>query len=537
MKCPECGGSNFAWAQRCDHCGEVLTSTAAHSSDPVGIERQPLAREDVADNRPGPGSVPAATRPPVVMLSLLAINAIVFLSMVLSGVSPFDPAADALLRWGASYGPAVTHGEWWRIGAAMFLHIGVLHLLMNMYVLFVSGAISERLFGSAGFAALYVLCGMAGSVASLWWHPNSIGAGASGAIFGLYGGLFGFLIARRRDVSADALQALGKSGLGFVIANLAIGALNPRIDMAAHVGGLIAGVPLGLALAQPLATPAAYRLFRVAAVTVAGIAAIAGAAAMAPVTDDFPAELKRVGVLEERTNESLKAALAKVGTSMTPDEFTSFVEDTVLPPWHQQRDALGTLRVPDEQRKVLTKLARYMTLRGEAWQLSARAMQKDSAEIGREALSKAEEAAAALHAALPSDATQAGLQAVRTANKEHDVEASVLSSLDEIEKRVAKMFNDGFSSVRAGRMAPRDFANQVNSVIIPLWDLETGRLQQSPWLPRGSDTLNRLRSYLTIKREALLLTADGIEKNDPLLIKRGQAKAAEALQVMRGGKR
>ena len=187
MNCARCSQKNFDWAPRCDHCGLVFKSEAP-SPDAFAVGRPPVAGEDAADNllRSPAGTevdvahlVPAAAAVPAVMLSLVVINVAVFLLMVFTGVSPLAPRGEALISWGANYGPAVTHGQWWRLGTSMFVHIGVVHLLMNMYVLFAAGRIGERLFGSAGFAALYGLCGCAGSVTSLLWHPDSIGAGAS----------------------------------------------------------------------------------------------------------------------------------------------------------------------------------------------------------------------------------------------------------------------------------------------------------------------------------------------------------------------
>lgn len=556
-KCPQCGGANFTWAPRCDHCGHKFKSEAP-TPEVFAIGRTPVAGEDAPDNPlRGPESdsglratlaaesiaqsAPDSAGTPAVMLVLVALNIIVFLLMVVSGVSPMDPTADALIRWGANYGPVVTHGQWWRLGTAMFLHIGVLHLLMNMYVLFASGGISERLFGRAGFAVLYLLCGLAASLTSLLWHPGSVGAGASGAIFGLYGGLFGFLIARRVDVSADARRALGKSGLTFVIGNLIIGAANPSIDLAAHLGGLLAGIPLGLGLALPRGTVFRHRISRAAIVSAIGLAVLAGLASQVRVNDDWRAALRRVGVLESSTNEAFEQAFDRVGKSMTPVEFANFVQEKLLPPWHVDRDTIASLRLPPDQRDSATKLTRYMTLRGDAWQLSSQAIKENSVDLHREASAKVEEAAAALYALVPSEASKAELQRIRTANAKAGADAkartAAFGKLAEAEKQVLELFNDGLAGVRGGRVTPRGFSDRVNEVVIVLWDIKTRELMKNSAIARQPDVLTRLREYTALRRESFLLIAAGIEKNDIDLVKKGESRAAEALQVAGGVKR
>jgi len=120
---------------------------------------------------------------------LLGINVLVFVLMLVSGVSPIDPSAEELLDWGASYGPYILNGESWRLVTAMFVHIGAVHIIFNMQALWNLGRVVERLYGNWTFLLMYLLGGIGGSIASLWWQTDIISAGASGAIFGLAGGL------------------------------------------------------------------------------------------------------------------------------------------------------------------------------------------------------------------------------------------------------------------------------------------------------------------------------------------------------------
>jgi rhomboid protease GluP len=123
-----------------------------------------------------------------------------------------------------------------------------------MYCLATAGPVVERLFGHLGFAGLYLIAGAGGAIASLCVHPTVISAGASGAIFGVFGALLGFLALRHDEVPADRLRPMAGGTLAFVGYNLLFGLGAPGIDMAAHLGGLVIGFGGGLLLTA--ATPA-----------------------------------------------------------------------------------------------------------------------------------------------------------------------------------------------------------------------------------------------------------------------------------------
>ena len=124
---------------------------------------------------------------------------------------------------------------------SMFLHIGALHLLFNMIVLWQYGWIVERLVGHVAFLAIYLCAGLLGSVTSVLWHPLLVSAGASGAIFGVVGALAGYLVVQRDAVPRAVLSNLSRSTLIFLGFNLYAGLTTAHVDMSAHVGGFIAG--------------------------------------------------------------------------------------------------------------------------------------------------------------------------------------------------------------------------------------------------------------------------------------------------------
>lgn len=183
---------------------------------------------------------------------LIGANLLVFVAMALAGAGLLVPDPAVHVRWGSNFGPRTLDGEWWRLGTSMFLHYGALHLLLNMWVLHAYGTVAERLYGSAHFLTLYLCAGLTGSLTSVWWHPAVNSAGASGAIFGVFGGLLAFLVHRTNGVPPSIMVSHRNSMLLFLGYNLFFGFVHPGIDNAAHLGGLASGFLLGLVLARPL---------------------------------------------------------------------------------------------------------------------------------------------------------------------------------------------------------------------------------------------------------------------------------------------
>jgi rhomboid protease GluP len=194
----------------------------------------------------------ARTPFPLVNRGLCIANLAVFAVMILGGVSAFNPTVDDLRAWGALSAADVFAGQWWRLLTAMFLHIGVIHLLLNLWALWSLGPLVERLLGNGVFTVTYVTSGLLGSLASLLWHEHTVSAGASGAIFGLVGGLLGFCVRQRGALPATLLSPIRSAAVAFVVVNGVLTISVPGIDMAAHLGGLLGGIICGYCLAQPL---------------------------------------------------------------------------------------------------------------------------------------------------------------------------------------------------------------------------------------------------------------------------------------------
>lgn len=204
---------------------------------------------------PGPRRSPArgwATAPAT--YTLVGINCAVYLAMVFQGVSPTNPAVLDLVRWGANFGGYVLAGQWWRLLTAAFVHVGILHLATNMWCLWNLGLLGEPLLGPMGLVAVYGLTGIAGNLLSTAVHPQIVGAGASGAVFGLAGVLILLLKARLLPVPADEVRRLRKNVIYFALFNFVIGGTSMfvrtgiQIDNMAHLGGFLCGLLLGAPL-------------------------------------------------------------------------------------------------------------------------------------------------------------------------------------------------------------------------------------------------------------------------------------------------
>jgi rhomboid protease GluP len=188
--------------------------------------------------------------------AIIAINVAVFISMLFAGADLMNPNPAIHIRFGSNFGPLTWTGEEWRLLTSAFLHFGLIHIALNMFALYQAGGLVERLFGSVRFGAIYLLAALAGSVASGWWDPLRNSAGASGAIFGVYGALLAFIAVRRVDIPPSMLKSIMSSSLLFCLYSLVIGVAHPLIDNACHVGGLLGGFVSGAILARPF-TPEA----------------------------------------------------------------------------------------------------------------------------------------------------------------------------------------------------------------------------------------------------------------------------------------
>jgi rhomboid protease GluP len=235
---------------------------------------------------------------------LVGINCLVFLVMVAHHVSVGNPNSDQLLFWGAdNAGNVLIQGQWWRIVTAMFVHVGFLHLALNMWCLWNLSLLAEPLMGSAGVLEVYILTGAAGNLLStfvnwLWFNQDwvkfhdlrvfPVGAGASGAVFGIAGALIILLNSHRLPVPSLELKRLRKSVIYFAAINLVLGLSisfgtmvahsGLSIDNMAHLGGFSCGLLFAAPMLPRIGSPRDLFLFRrrVAVGMVVGILVLFG---------------------------------------------------------------------------------------------------------------------------------------------------------------------------------------------------------------------------------------------------------------------
>lgn len=287
----------------------------------------------------------AMSATPWVTYSLIAINLLVFIAMSASGVGVMSPNAAMTVDWGTNFAPQTLSGQWWRLLTSVFVHFGLFHVLLNMVTLYQIGRLAERLFGSAHLLGLYLFAGITGSLTSVFWHPTVNSAGASGAIFGVFGALLVFVLKYRHELPVSIAKRQRTSLLILIGYNLVYGFTQPGIDNGAHLGGLAGGILLGLALARPLGEPARSRLARRSTVaSCALVLLVLGAAAyrLMEVRDDSRQELQFVTLVRGLGTEAKKVSDEGValmrgptGTRTEKDETIRRITQDVIPQWER----------------------------------------------------------------------------------------------------------------------------------------------------------------------------------------------------------
>jgi rhomboid protease GluP len=479
-------------------------------------------------------SIAAATPHIFVTPALIALNVAIFLAMVTRGVSAFAPTADVLIRWGADYGPMTTHGQWWRLLTSAFLHIGITHLAVNMFALFVIGRFTERLFGNAGFFMLYLLGALAATLTSLSIHPMTVSAGASGAIFALYGGLFGFLFVRRSTMSYATVTSLSLNAIFFVGFNLFYGLTKPHIDMAAHVGGLLAGIPIGAALAFGLATGTAMaRLLRSAVVGAVSLAVMVPVARRVPVLDDWPSEFKQwIAVtrgMSDRLNHVREERRAR---RLTPAQVADTIERELEPSMKAERARVATLRLPPDQKAVARKTVEYMALELEALGLIAAGERSGDQAVINQGVIKGDEAAEALQRVIPDPALAALLEERKAMRASIAALTAELARIGDLEKEQARLYNQAVKDFRSQKAGPEAFALVIEQKMLPPWTAQRERLATLQVVASQEPQVKRLLEYMSLREEGWKLMAAGFRAKDKRLVEQGNAKQLAARKLI-----
>lgn len=286
-----------------------------------------------------------------VTYSIIGLNVIIYLLMVISGVHFFEPTVDDLARWGGNYKPMTTGGEWWRAFTAMFIHVGILHLLLNMYALLMVGRYLEPMLGIARFLSAYIASGLIASLASMWWNQDEIiSAGASGAIFGMYGVFLALLLTN--VIPASVRKPLLTSIGVFIFYNLVYGAGSKGIDNAAHIGGLVSGFAIGMMYLPTVTSPGKTKSIIASALALVISIAILSAYIINTGDDSYMYEKAVAGIV--KLDEE---ALAAIQTG-TDAEVIQKVNSVSKPKWQKAKETVESTM----EMKVNKKLQRHRDL-------------------------------------------------------------------------------------------------------------------------------------------------------------------------------
>ena len=237
----------------CISCGRELPSS--NEPDNICSECRVAIMQRAQSPPPLPQRRSVAFRHVPVTTTIIGMNVLVFIAMAFAGSSPIQPDVLALIKWGANDGLHTLVQQPWRMLTSTYVHIGILHIALNMWCLWNLGVLAEQVFDHWTYFLVYTFCGITGSLVSIVLHPIRIGAGASGAIFGMAGALISALYLGHLPIHPSALKTTLKSLLSFAGYNLFFGAVVPAIDNSAHIGGLVCGLALGAALAPHLTSP------------------------------------------------------------------------------------------------------------------------------------------------------------------------------------------------------------------------------------------------------------------------------------------
>ncbi len=307
---------------------------------------------------------------------LIDLNILIFILMVISGANIMLPDNQTLIAWGANFRPLTLEGEWWRLLTSCFVHVGILHLLLNMYALLYIGLLLEPRLGTQRFLAAYLLTGLASSVNSIWWHELTISVGASGAIFGLYGVFFAMLTTNL--IEKTARKALLTSIGIFVLFNLANG-LKSGIDNAAHIGGLLSGLMIGYAYYPGLRKPVSKRFQYITISILTVFILVTSFVICANIPND-------VGKYDEgmqtfAANENNALLVYNATNNNTPLDSLKMLVLSGINDWNKNIILLNNidkLKLPDEVHKRDIVILDYCNLRLKSFQLLYKKLEENS---------------------------------------------------------------------------------------------------------------------------------------------------------------
>jgi rhomboid protease GluP len=332
------------------------------------VRRAISATKNPPESEPFNAFLRARTGRTVVTPLLIVLNVVVFILMLFDSGELRNP--QTLIGWGANFAPRTTNGEWWRVLSAIFVHAGLIHLLVTTAALVPLGLILERAVGPVAFAAVYVAAGVLANVVSLWTTPAlNVSSGGSGAMLGVYGLLLASVIwsiVNRPAVSIPLTTAkrIGAGAVVFLLYNVITDDLGSTSELTGFTVGTVAGlvVARGIARERPPARRAALVMAVSMAITVLTAVPVRGIL-------DVRSEIASVIAIEERTAGAYDAAVARFRKgAISAKALAQMIEQSITPELQAAGARLKALRgVPREHARLVSAAEEYLVLREQSW--------------------------------------------------------------------------------------------------------------------------------------------------------------------------
>jgi rhomboid protease GluP len=309
------------------------------------------------------------------MPALVGANLVIFVFMLLGQGSFSD--RDTLLAWGGSFGPRTTNGEWWRLFSSAFVHAGMLHVAATIAGMLRVGFIVERLVGASSLATTYVAAAILASLASLAGHPVAIHAGASGAVFGIYGlfiATYAWGLIRRSELTipTPVLRYIAPGATAFLLYTF----ITEGIVTPAMIAGLTVGLACGFVLAGRIGDqkPPVRRILATMSTT-AGIVVLLAVPLRG--VADVTSEIAYAVAVEARTAHEYNDDVSRFKKGrLSSDELIAHI-DTIAPQVDAVTIRLESLEnVPPEQQWIVDRAKEYARLRLDSWRVRAEALRK-----------------------------------------------------------------------------------------------------------------------------------------------------------------
>ncbi|SFQ76619.1 rhomboid family intramembrane serine protease [Flavobacterium akiainvivens] len=294
---------------------------------------------------------------------IIYANVLIFILMVIKGMDFFKPDGEIMVAWGANFKPYTLNGEWWRLVTSCFLHFGILHLAVNMYALLYIGVMLEPLIGKWRYITAYLLTGVASSALSLYWNNFGASAGASGAVFGMYGMFIAMLLSG--IVNKQFQKELLASMAGFVIINLSFGFAASGIDNAGHIGGLLSGILIGFVMVPGLKKPKNISLKLAGYIGALIIGLGSGWFAYNYATDHIAEYNKLRNELSQNEKLAVNQQQAMIN-STDYNKIANAIRTKILPYWKKNKEInakIASLDLPESISNEQNLIVKYTDLR------------------------------------------------------------------------------------------------------------------------------------------------------------------------------